>query len=331
MYDREIYTAALPIISKGGRLRVGSSPMGASGVFWEVYAQSLREYPGYKRKATPWWETYAFCLDPVEARQVAPGMATKDRVERFGNERIQAIYANMPEDDFRQEYECEFVDESSSWITWDEIRAVQDKSLECLMVSGVDAGLNAIQALATWVPRGKAELVLVAGVDVGRTRNTTECYVIGISPGGTYPLRLAISLDNVDFDGQLSVLAAALRHLPIVTMRIDQNGIGRNLAENLERYYPSKATGVTFTNQTKALWATDVKMLIQQGKPRIPADRDLAYQIHSLKRRVTPARNVVYDTDENEKHHADKLWAWALALSAANEMIGGSGMSVQAY
>ena len=51
MYDREIYTAALPIISKGGRLRVGSSPMGASGVFWELYSEAMRRYPGYVRKA----------------------------------------------------------------------------------------------------------------------------------------------------------------------------------------------------------------------------------------------------------------------------------------
>ena len=38
--DRQIYTAALPIISKGGRLRIGSSPMGASGTFWKC---SLRD------------------------------------------------------------------------------------------------------------------------------------------------------------------------------------------------------------------------------------------------------------------------------------------------
>src|SRR5690606_22955281 len=44
--DARIYTAALPIISKGGRrLRIGSSPMGARGRFWEIYTQKMQPYP----------------------------------------------------------------------------------------------------------------------------------------------------------------------------------------------------------------------------------------------------------------------------------------------
>ncbi len=43
---RQIYTAALPVISKGGRLRIGSSPYGASGVFWEVFTEHGQRYPG---------------------------------------------------------------------------------------------------------------------------------------------------------------------------------------------------------------------------------------------------------------------------------------------
>ena len=60
-------------------------------------------------------------------------------------------------------------------------------------------------------------------------------------------------------------------------------------------------------------------MLFQQKKAPIPTDRDLAYQIHSIKKLITPSKNVVFDTDRNEKHHADKFWALALAHSAALE------------
>ena len=258
-------------------------------------------------------------------------MPTAERVARYGTERLQVIYDNMPEDDFRQEYECEFVDEATAWITWEEIRSIQDAELDCLMVSGVDAAMNAISTLQNWVPRGKTELAHVVGVDVGRTRNTTEIYVIGLSREGSFPLRLAITLDNVDFDGQYAVMDRLLRAVPIVSMWIDMNGIGRNLAENLEGRFPGKAKGMTFTNATKALWSSDAKMLVQQHKARIPPDRDLAYQIHSIKRKVTAARNTVFDTDTNEKHHADRYWAWALALSAAKILSGGSGMTVQEY
>lgn len=321
-YDRAIYTAALPIMSKGGRLRIGSSPLGASGVFWEIYSEELRRYPGYTRKRTPWWEVWSFCTDVAKALRQAPRMTTQQRVDAFGNERIQAICQNMPEEDFRQEFETEFVDETTSWITWDEIKAMQDPALICLLASGVDGAATAIGQLMELIDQGKVEVALATGVDIGRTRNTTEIYLVGLTTTGQLPLRLAITLDGVEFDNQLDVLKRVITQLPVVTMLIDRNGIGMNLAENMQQAYPGKARGEDFTNENKRVWATDAKMLVQQRKTPLPVDRDLAYQIHSIKKTVTASRNLVFDTARNEKHHADKFWAWALSLAAA---IGGYG------
>jgi phage FluMu gp28-like protein len=322
-HDRANYTASLPIISKGGVIRGGSSPLGASGIFWEIFTESLRKYPGYTRKRTPWWEIYAFSTNVREARKKAPAMPTAQRVEVYGNERIQAIFANMPLEDFQQEYECDFVDETTAWITWDEIKDAQDPGLLCRLVESVGTldprVAEAIEETRRDVGWGKLEQVFAAGVDIGRTRNTTEIYLIGLSPTNTFPLRLAITLDNMEFDDQLTVMSLLLRVLPIVSMLIDQNGIGRNLAENLVDLFPSKVQPMDFTNATKTLWATDAKMLIQQHKTPLPADRDLAYQIHSIKRIVTASRNLVFDTERNEKHHADKFWAWALGLAGAKD------------
>lgn len=319
--DKVIYTAALPMMTKGDRrLRIGSSPMGGAGTFWEVYTQSLRPYPGYNRKATPWWEAQAFCKNVKQARQLAPQLTTFQRVEIFGNERIQAIYANMPEEDFQQEYETAFVDEAAAWITWNEIKALQAAhSGTCLLVDGVDKGKEAIDELARLVKAGSVEAVLAAGVDIGRTRNTTEIYIGGCTTLESYPLRLAITLDNCEFDDQYEVLQTAVSRLPIKLMLIDQGGIGYQLAENMEKAFPQKVQAAKFSNNTKELWATNVKMLTQQRRAPIPADRDMSYQIHSIKRKITPSKNFVFDTDRNEKHHADKFWAWALMLSAAGE------------
>jgi hypothetical protein len=33
---------------------------------------------------------------------------------------------------------------------------------------------------------------------------------------------------------------------------------------------------------------------------------------------VTSSNNLVFDTERNEKHHADRFWAWALALAGAH-------------
>jgi phage FluMu gp28-like protein len=319
-HDRIIYTGALPVVSKGGRIRIGSSPFGASGVFWEIFTESMQPYPGYSRKRTPWWEVRAFCRNVVEARRLAPAILTSERVSLFGNDRIKAIYANMPEEDFRQEYEAEFVDETTAWISWDEIRNNQDDTLLCALGSmrgsSRDHVIAAIDRLCAWLQSGLVELGFGAGVDIGRTRNATEIFLLGKATTGHYPLRLALTLDAVEFDGQMDVMCEVLTRLPVFKMLIDHNGIGRNLAENLAKKFPGKAEGVDFTNTSKQVWATDSKMYFQQKKVPIPKDRDLAYQIHSIKKTVTPSKNLVFDTARNEKHHADKFWAHSLALAS---------------
>jgi phage FluMu gp28-like protein len=319
--DRAIYTGSLPVLSKGGRLRVGSSPMGASGVFWEIYEERLQRYPGYQRHATPWWAVYSFSTDVRHALALAPSLLTAQRVAQFGNERIQALYANMPEEDFQQEYECLFVDETTAWIPWSEIRAAQDQDLACWSATAraslTPEIMQAIYGLVEAVRRGDVEPAFAAGVDIGRTRNTTEIFLVGLSTVGSYPLRLAITLDAISFDDQLEIILLVLKYLPVYIMLIDQTGLGRNLAENAASRHPIKVQPVDFTNASKLVWATDAKTLIQGGRTPIPVDRELAYQIHSIKKLITASRNLVFDTATNEKHHADKFWAWALALHGA--------------
>lgn len=325
--DRDIYSAAQGFIAKGKnlRLRIGSSLMGESGQHWEISQQKIRRYTGFNRSRTPWWRTYAFCIDPEQFER-AEKMTTSERVEVFGKSAIQNIYNNMPEDDFQREFEATYTDESVAWITWDEIKNNQNPDLlsQFVTVNGkngqrIDIALRAIDQVLDWVRAGKIEAVLAAGVDVGRTKNTTEIYVVGLATTEQYPLRLAITLDVIDYDDQLEVIAYLLKKLPIMKLLIDRNGIGHNLAENLAKLFPGKAEGALFDNANKTLWATDAKMLAQQRRVPMPVNRDLGYQIHSIKRTISASKNMIFDSDKNEKHHADKFWAWALAIFAANQ------------
>ncbi len=50
---------------------------------------------------------------------------------------------------------------------------------------------------------------------------------------------------------------------------------------------------------------------------RHPTDRDLIAQVHSVKKSATEGGYSRFDTDRNEKHHGDALWALALAVRAA--------------
>ena len=106
--DREIYTSALPVTSRGGSIHIGSSPFGASGVFWEIGEEKLRQYPGYRRRLIPWWTVYGLCRDVDGAVKVASQMPTQERVYMFGTPRLVELFENMLIEDFAQEYELAF-------------------------------------------------------------------------------------------------------------------------------------------------------------------------------------------------------------------------------
>ena len=321
--DREIYKGAIPVTSKGGRFRLGSSPMGASGMFWEIFTQTNQAYPGYVRKTTPWWQCFSFCNNLAEAIASARLLETEERVRLFGKTRLINIYENMVLEDFKQEFESEFVDETTAWVTWEEIKVCQDAELVCARATAKQGKLNeafaAVDELAHLIALGTVELSYYGGLDIGRKRNTSELGLIGVSTTGALPLRLHISMDGLEFDDQEMIVEHALKSLPVTKLLIDRNGLGMQIAENMGRKFPSKAVGVDFTNATKQLWATNLKMLFQQRRPVLPPDRELSRQLHSIKKIVTANKNNVYDTDTNEKHHADMFWMLALALSAALE------------
>jgi len=312
--DRAIYRAALPVIARGGRLRIGSSPLGATGMFWEVALEQLATYSGYRRVKTPWWKVRSFCKGGVlPDEEETAELDTAVRVDRYGNERIKLLFENMLLEDFQQEFECLFSDETIAWITWDQIKNNQDPDLLTWSARTVDGAYECVRKMRDSL--SQIEGVFVGGADVGRKRNLTEIILLGI--GAVLPVRLMISLDQCRYDDQEKIIRHVVQALPVAGFLIDQNGIGNQLAEALS--YDTVAEGVTFTNQSKALWAVEARIQLERGKVPLPVDRELAYQVHSIKRKTTEAKNVVFDTERNEKHHADKFWALALAIWAARD------------
>lgn len=314
--DRQIYTAALPATAKGdGYIRIGSSPLGAKGLFWEIMSQSLRKYPGFDgwRRFIQWWKVKALCNDVKAAATVAPKMHTEERVRQFGTPALIEIFENMFLEDFQQEYECAWVDEQTAWITWEIIKRNQAAHDGVWWhAKNVDQALQMIPQIKQAIADRRIEQVLCGGIDVGRKRNLTEFMGLGVSTAGRLPIRFSVSLDRVEYDDQQRCFWEIITRLPFAQVLIDENGIGNQLAENLSR--TGRAQGFTFTNPSKELLAVEVRIQAERADAPIPTDRDIAYQIHSIKKTTTAAKNNVYDTARNEKHHADKFWAWALAL-----------------
>jgi phage FluMu gp28-like protein len=319
--DRMIYAAALPVITRGGRIRIGSSPLGASGLFWEIDAEKTKPYPGFVRRSIPWWTVSGLCKNVAEARNLASAMTTDERVRAFGTPRLIEIFENLLLEDFQQEYECAWVDEAISWIDWELIKRNQElaqaEKLWCRQAHTVESAMKAIDELAAAAGGKHVEAALAGGMDVGRKKDLTELTFVGKGTTSQLPYRLGISLSRVPFDDQKAVADKALSTLPVTKLLIDQNGIGMQLAEQLHKAHGERAEGVDFTNATKELWAVELKVRMQRGEVPIPLDRELSYQLHSIRKKMSAAKNAVFDAERSEHGHADKFWALALAVWAA--------------
>ncbi len=310
--DREVYRGSTALILRShGQLSGASTPLGRRGIFWEIAHEELRAYPHHVRQEVPWWLCRFFCKDVARAAAEAPDMPTEERVAAFGRPEIVEQFDSLPLDDFKQEFECKFVDESYSFYPYDLI-------LPC---TGDDLRIyDDLMDIPT--PTGR----IVAGFDVGRARDRSELAIFE-EKDDRFICRLLRGYDQIPFAEQEADMRRFLETLPVARLSIDKSGIGMNLAENLARDYP-QVTPEAFTNDTKERWATDFKILLQRRDILLPRDREMVAQIHSIKRRVLPSGKVSFDAERTSRGHADRFWAIALACQKERGPTASRGVEV---
>lgn len=317
---QKIYTAAVPIISRGGgRLTIGSTPLGKGDLFYEILEGRPEDYPMYQRFRVGWWDCPEFCTNVPPARLLAPTMSTDQLVGRFGTDSLKAIRASLDLESFEQEYCLAFVDAAVAFIPWELIQAATRDSDELPLVRmgglsqdavSVDLVLDALDGLAISGP-------LTAGYDVGRRRNASELIVLE-QVGTRFRERLHVTLPQADFSLQEDMLLGLLRRRrDLYRLCIDESGLGMQLAEKVVKRYPGRAEAITFTAPVKSQMAHQLKIDFEGKHLEIAADRELMGQIHSVRKTVTVAGNIRLDSEHDEKHHADMFWALALARHAA--------------
>ena len=296
--DREVYSGSTALILRShGQLTGCSTPLGRRGIFWEIATEELRKYPHHTRQNVPWWLCRFFCKDVATAALEAPHLPTEDRVAQFGRQVILEQLDSLPLEDFQQEFEIRFVDESYSYYPYTLILPCTSDELP-LYHDVTDIP----------VPEGR----IVAGFDIGRTRDRSELAIFE-EKQSRHICRMLRRYEQVPFSQQEADLRRLLETLPVARLSIDKSGIGMNLAENLARDYP-QVVAEAFSNESKERWATDLKILLQRRDILLPRDRELVGQIHSIKRRVLPSGKISFDAERSARGgHADRFWAIALA------------------
>lgn len=207
-------------------------------------------------------------------------------------------------DAFAQEYECSWLAANATYFPLDLLTARRYDAED--------------------LPSEAVRSALYAGVDVGRKRHLTAiARVVKVGdtlwamtlPAGTHVL------ENVPYDVQEDAIARAIDREGALRLCIDATGIGSAPAERLAARFPGRVESVTFTPAVKEEMATTTRMLLEQGRLRIPFDRDLIYDMAKIRKVVTSAGNVRYDADESGGSHADRAWALMLAVHAASRPV----------
>ena len=111
--DKAIWTALMPSMRGGNRITVNSTPLGKRGEYYRLWNVDKKD--GYLEK-TP--------IEKQWKKFIIPWHLCNDLVPD-----IDMWRDNLTEDQFRQEFECEFVDESTAFFTLDLISSVVDEEL----------------------------------------------------------------------------------------------------------------------------------------------------------------------------------------------------------
>jgi phage FluMu gp28-like protein len=284
----KLYQAAYPATIRGeGRMTIISTPLGQSGLFYDI-CTDVEAYPHYSRHAVPWWESRYMVKEGwvEEAIALAPGLDTKTRVARYGNPSINEILDGFGTDiiGFQTEFEAMFVDETTAYFPWS------------LIYDRVDDTLKLWHYIPpSWDPEGYISI----GVDLAKARDETVFTVVEhvepADPLSEEPVKRYVRYvqnTQAPYAEQFDDLKKLVKASRATRVTIDQTGVGQYFVERAQSEglgEDVRVEGVVFTNQRKEAWATRFKGDLQAESIHLLRHPDLLRQIHAIQRTKSEA------------------------------------------
>ena len=305
---REIWRAAFGRASRGYKIRVLSSPKGQTGKFFELAKElglvTPLESPQSEihNPQSPWSRHWTDIH--LAVREGCP----------LQIEELRAAAGDQ--ETWLQEYCCVFLSDAENYIALDLIASCEspEASLDFVIPS---------EARDLLSQGGQAERFF--GFDVGRKRDLSVLVIIE-KMGDVCWVRSIQELPQARFALQEKVIADACQ----VCVRgcLDATGIGQQMAERMQEQFGARVEPVQFTLQVKQDLAVRTRRLFEERRIRIPDYAPLRHDLNAVKRLITPAGNVRYDADRTDAGHADRFWALALALAAADSGVAAAALGV---
>ncbi len=201
-----------------------------------------------------------------------------------------------------QEYECEFIDQSSTVLPYELIARCEHPHVHNHL---------------PW-PRGNTRWSggpLFMGIDFARKNDRTIAWTFE-KRGDLLWSREILELQNLDTLAQFEILRPRLPFLRRVAL--DATGAGTGLGDLLTRKLHSRLDALHFSVELKHQLFTRLRLAFEQRHLRIPAQPVVREDLHSWHRQISPETGrVTYQSPHSPQGHGDRAIALALALHAA--------------
>jgi phage FluMu gp28-like protein len=337
---REIYESALYIIGEQSsmQLTIGSSPAGNSGLFYDISsnrqnADGTIMYPGFKRYVIPWWLSRMLCRDVYTAAKEAPRMTTRERVMKYGTDKLIAVFNNTTLGNFGRESECRESDESSVFLSYELINTCTEASWSSdpndkdakYFFRYFDNDKDDAPTDLFWESiRNACTGIVEIGYDVGRSEDISAM-VITECIGDRRYVRALLHLKRSGFTTQKAILRMAIRVIKPFALRIERNGIGMMLAEELVTEFGTTVEGIDQTNASKVWIANAISVAFQKRDIAIPSHDVLIDHLHSMQE-VVEGSLIRYEADSSQ-HHGDIFWALGLCFYRKRHVSSGKAIT----
>jgi len=127
-----------------------------------------------------------------------------------------------------------------------------------------------------------------------------------------------IEMRDAPFREQYDVLRRVMGFSAVHGCCIDATGVGMAMAEAAEEDFGTgRVEAVTFTPAMKDRLATGLKRHIEDRTVRLPVDDAVRSDLHSVRWDVTTGGTGRFLVSQESDAHADRFWALALAIRAA--------------
>jgi phage FluMu gp28-like protein len=311
-----LWKAAKPVITWGYPLRILSTHNGKQSLFFK-FVESI------KTGKLNWSLHTTTIFDAVNQGLVDKIFGRKTTIEernKWLQEQQEDCFDNNT---WLEEYCCVPIDEATSFLTYEQIFAIERDDILYSPVISHSNDLSSIQSVIPAQAGIPSTGDIFIGVDIGRKKDLTVIWVLEKQNNFLFT-RYVEELQNTPFKKQKEILFYYLSLPAFRRACIDATGLGMQLAEEAQdKFGKYRIEPITFTGRVKEEMAYNLLRLVEDRMVFIPADRNIREDLHSVRKITTASNNIRFDVQKTEvSGHADRFWALALACYAAKNDAG---------